>query len=137
MTAVACRHVLAVLCAMAWAGSAAAQGVPPSQAKDLVVVVKGEKLYHEPSCPVVKGIKSPAVTLRKRAEYLGIRPHDCQAASKAALASDATRLVWVDLTTKRYHLAGCSLIGVPRAQVSLAHAAASYGPCNACKPPAK
>lgn len=112
-----------------------AQAAPKAAQRDLVVVVKGERVYHEPGCPVVKGLARPAVTMRARAEALGLVPHDCRTALNKAVAEDATRLVWVDLKTKRYHLAGCSLVGTPRAQVSLAHARASYKPCNACKPP--
>lgn len=112
-----------------------AQDPPKPGPKDLVVVVEGQRTYHEPACPEVKTLKRPAVTMRARAELLGLAAHDCRAAINKALASDATQLVWVDLQTKRYHLPGCSLVGTPRAQVSLAHARASYAPCPACRPP--
>lgn len=124
------------IAAVAFTTSALAQEAPASQPKgDLVVVVKGDSVYHEMGCPVVKGVKSPQVTMRKRAEHLKLKPHDCQAAMNQALASDPQALVWVDLKTKHYHLPGCSLIGTPRAQVSVQHAKSSYKPCNACKPP--
>ncbi|MCU0255363.1 MAG: hypothetical protein MUF60_01345 [Vicinamibacterales bacterium] len=126
---------LLVLVACGLPAALLAQDAPKDDRKDLVVVVRGEGVYHEPGCPVVKGLKQPAVTMRARAERLGLKPHDCRTAINKALAEDAMRLVWVDLKTKRYHLAGCTLVGTPRAQVSLAHARASYRPCNACKPP--
>ena len=129
---VVCAALALVVCA---SGPARAQGVPLAQAKDLVVVLKGEKVYHETGCPVVAGRQNVEVTVRARAQRLKYRPHDCATAIKQALETDPTRLVWVDLKTKRYHLAGCSLVGTPRAQMRLDHARAKYQACNACKPP--
>lgn len=130
------RVIGGLLVLMVWTAIwASAQGVPLAQPKDLVVVLKGEKVYHETGCPLVAGTQNVEVTIRRRAQHLGYRPHDCRSAITRALETDATRLVWVDLKTKRYHLAGCSLVGTPRAQVDLAHARAKYKPCNACKPP--
>lgn len=128
--------VLALMATLAAPAAARAQQVVPSETRDLVVVVAGERIFHEVACPVVKGIRNPAVTMRKRAVHLGYKSHDCRTAINAAVETDRSRFVWVDLKTKRYHLAGCSLVGVPRAQMSLERAQASYRPCNACKPPA-
>ena len=103
----------------------------------LVVVLPGTTVFHEPACPLVKGAASPSVMIREKAELQHLTPHDCQAAIAAATRTGARgQLVWVDLTTKRYHLAGCSLVGLPRAQMGLDQAVAKYKPCNKCKPPA-
>lgn len=129
---IVCGALVLVACAP---GPAWAQGVPLAQAKDLVVVLKGEKVYHETACPLVAGRQGVEVTVRRRAQHLRYKAHDCATAIKQALETDPTRLVWVDLKTKRYHLAGCSLVGTPRAQMGLEHARAKYQACNACKPP--
>lgn len=104
--------------------------------KRIVVVPKGSAVYHEAWCPVVKTAGSTAVMTVGKAEVSKLTSHDCQAAmAAAARTSPATQLVWVDLGTRRYHLAGCSLVGLPRAQMPLPQAAAKYKPCNKCKPP--
>jgi hypothetical protein len=108
---------------------------PPVSPHLLVITVKATGLYHLPSCPVVKDMRGTTVTAKEQAEREGFKPHDCQAALNKATASDKAQLVWVDLKTKRYHLAGCSLVGLPRAQVRLDIAIEKYRPCNACKPP--
>lgn len=117
------------------APAVAAQGVPLAQPKDIVVIRKGENVYHEAGCPLVADAKNVEVTVRARAQHLKYKAHDCATAIKKALETDATRLVWVDLKTKRYHLQGCSLVGTPRAQMRLEHARAKYLACNNCRPP--
>lgn len=102
----------------------------------LVVADPAAGMYHVPACPRTKGIRSPLLLSPTQAEQRQLKPHDCRRAiAEAQRTGDREQLVWVDLKTKRYHLAGCSLVGLPRAQVRLEQAAAKYKPCNACKPP--
>ena len=114
---------------------AAGQAKPSGAA--LVVADPAAGVYHVPACPETKALKSPSMLTPAQAQQRKLKPHDCQraiASSPRAAASD--QLVWVDLKTKRYHLAGCSLVGLPRAQMRLDQATVKYKPCNACKPPA-
>lgn len=134
LAAAACVLLAAIGPSAQKAGQAPASPEPPSP-RQLVIAVKTTGLYHLPLCPLVKDARGSTVTAREQAERQGLKPHDCQAAINKATATDTTQLVWVDLKTKRYHLGGCSLIGLPRAQVRLDIAMAKYQPCNACKPP--
>lgn len=103
----------------------------------LVVADPASGLYHVPACPKVKTLKSPLLLSPAQAETRKLTAHACQRAiADAQRTSTGDQLVWVDLKTRRYHLAGCSLVGLPRAQMRLDQAMAKYKPCNACKPPA-
>lgn len=113
--------------------------LPPLSPHLLVVGVKATRLYHLPTCPELATARGTTVMSVEQAERRGYRRHRCPAvAGEKAQSGEATAatLVWVDLKTRRYHLAGCSLVGLPRAQMTLAEAAARYRPCRACKPPA-
>jgi hypothetical protein len=119
-------------------GPAAAepQTTGPRWTKALVVVIPGEHVYHVAECPRLKGVKAPTVMSATQAQERKLTAHDCRAAIAGAQRSaKREQLVWVDLKTKRYHLTGCSLVGLPRAQMRLDQAMAAYKPCNACKPP--
>jgi hypothetical protein len=132
-------RTLVALCVVACAaGPFQAGAQQPNQrwVKALVVAVPGDKQYHVAECPRLKGAKSPAVMTPTQAEQRELTAHDCLKAIAGAQRAAATeQLVWVDLKTKRYHLTGCSLVGLPRAQMPLDQAMATYRPCNACKPP--
>jgi hypothetical protein len=116
--------------------TAAPQAANPRWTKALVVVVPGEQVYHVAECPRVKGVKAPTVMSAAQAQERKLTAHDCRKAiADAQRTAKREQLVWVDLKTKRYHLTGCSLVGLPRAQMRLDQAMAAYKPCNACKPP--
>jgi hypothetical protein len=132
--------VCSALALLGIAGALPAHAPQTSQlwTKALVVALPGEAVYHLPECPRVKGAGAPQVMTPAQAEKRGLTAHDCRKViAEAQRAATTDRLVWVDLKTKRYHLAGCSLVGLPRAQVRLDQAMAAYKPCNACKPPRK
>jgi hypothetical protein len=122
------------------AGVATSEPARQDWRRDLVVVDAAAKVYHEPDCPVVEKLARPTVSVRAKAQTDKLTAHDCAKAKREAAASakaaSAAPLVWVDLKTKRYHLAGCSLVGLPRAQMPLSQARGKYRACNACKPPA-
>ena len=134
-------RTIAALCVVAFAAGAdqaGAQQPTQQRAKALVVAVQGDDQYHVAECPRLKGATSPAVITQAQAEGRKLTAHDCRKAIASAQRAPATQqLVWVDLKTKRYHLTGCSLVGLPRAQMRLDQAMATYRPCNACKPPRK
>jgi hypothetical protein len=101
----------------------------------LVVADPDAGVYHVPACPKAKPLKNPLLLSPSQAEARKLKPHECQQAVAGSQgAAPSQQLVWVDLKAKRYHLAGCSLVGLPRAQMRLDQAAAKYKPCNACKP---
>ena len=89
-----------------------------------------------PGMPGGQGREEPVDAHPAQAEERKLTAHDCRRPSPSAPACRCQeQLVWVDLKTKRYHLTGCSLVGLPRAQMRLDQAMANYKPCNACKPP--
>jgi hypothetical protein len=125
--------VLAGACLNATSAAAAQSRVNGA----LVVADPAAGVYHVPACPEAKPLKNPLLLSPSQAETRKLTPHDCQRAiADAQLSSAGGQPVWLDLKTRRYHLAGCSLVGLPRAQMRLDQAAAKYKPCNACKPPA-
>ncbi len=131
------RALPALVLATACLGGPALATGQSATSGTLVVADPATGTYHVPACPSTKALKSPLMLNVGQAHARNLKPHDCQRAIAAAKRSGVgSQLVWVDLTARRYHLAGCSLIGLPRAQVRLDQAAAKYKPCNACKPPA-
>ena len=121
ITVAACL-LLAVVALPARAGQ-----VSPAWTKSLVVVVPGDKTYHVVDCPRVKGVQSPTVMSVTQAQERKLVAHDCRKAIAEAQRNASTNLmVWVDLKTKRYHLAGCSLVGLPRAQMPIGQAMATF-----------
>lgn len=57
-------------------------------------------------------------------------------ATPAALPSNATETVYVTRTGAKYHRDGCRHLSRSRIPMTLKEAAASYGACSVCRPPA-
>lgn len=118
---------------------ASAQGRPAT----FVVLVDGSSQYHAPGCALVRDNATARLLPFGDAQAKGITPHaECHDASRATGGASrarggATRATtyWLDVKTRRYHRAGCGLIGLPRVQISLARAIEQkHLPCRSCRP---
>jgi hypothetical protein len=115
-----------------------AEGVVQSE---LVIHKEGTKLYHRPSCPVIRdGVGILAMT-RAQAEARGYTAHpDCDPENPKAPAPRAAPpppvTVYVD-GTKYYHRKDCSTLATAKdvKAVSLEVAGKAQWPCPVCKPP--
>lgn len=110
-----------------------------SRRPTFVVLVDGSREYHAPGCPLVVGNASAKLQSLGDAEARGLAPHAACHSPSAARGAGAKPApppkYWLDVKTRRYHRAGCSLIGAPRAQITLALALEKkYLPCRSCKP---
>lgn len=110
--------------------------------RTFVVMVDGSREYHTPGCALVRGNATSKLLSFGDAEAKGITPHaECHASASGkanappSSAVGASAAYWLDVKTRRYHRAGCSLIGLPRVQISLARAGEQkYLPCRSCRP---
>jgi hypothetical protein len=126
------RVVAAVLLVLAFAGLGAAQS-PAS----MVVVIKGEKQFHQPSCPLVaKAGSNVTVAKLGEAKLRGLTAHDCPVAAATPTAEEVNQTKVVSQPgDNKYHRATCSKLGKQQTTMTLDEAGRKLWPCPVCKPP--
>ena len=105
----------------------------------LVVVIPGEKRFHQPGCPLVRKAGSRVKVMKQaEAERRGLESHDCSdpgVAQRDAAAAANTSTVYVQAQDKRYHQSGCKRLKTGATAITVEKAAQDHWPCPACKPP--
>lgn len=126
--------VVLLLIAVAGAAGAGAQELSGSA---MVVVIRGGREYHQPSCPLVAKAGSNVKVMKLAdARAQGLTAHDCEGAAIDQPKRDANAtIVYVQDGDKRYHKAGCPKLGPSSTRLALGEAGRKYWPCPVCKPP--
>jgi hypothetical protein len=110
-----------------------------SSASALVVVVPGEKRFHQPGCPLVRKAGSKVQVMKRgEAERRGLESHDCSdpgVAERDAAAAANTSTVYVQTQDTRYHQSGCKRLKTGATAITVEKAAQDHWPCPVCKPP--
>jgi len=103
----------------------------------LVVIIAGDKTFHQPGCPLVaKAGSKVAITKRGEAARRGLTPHDCGPDASGAPPADPNAVkVFTQPRDNKYHRAICAKLGTARSTLTLDEAGRKFWPCPACKPP--
>jgi hypothetical protein len=105
----------------------------------LVVVIPGEKRFHQPGCPLVRKAGSRVKVMKQaEAERRGLESHACSdpgVAQRDAAAAANTSTVYVQAQDKQYHQSGCKRLKTGETAITVEKAAQDHWPCPACKPP--
>jgi hypothetical protein len=125
-----------VVLLLATAAAALADGQEMSGSA-MVVVIRGGREYHQPSCPLVTKAGSNVKVMKLAdARAQGLTAHDCEGAAIDQPKKDANAtVVYVQDGDKRYHKAGCPKLGANPARLTVGEAGRKYWPCPVCKPP--
>ena len=107
----------------------------------LVVVIPGDKRFHQPGCALVRKAGSNVRAMKQaEAERRGLTAHDCgdpgAVARDAAAATNASKVL-VQGNDKRYHTAGCKQLTAAATETTVEKAAKDHWPCPVCKPPVR
>jgi hypothetical protein len=139
------RCVLVVLMlAVALAGPVWVNGTSAIAQGELVIYKDGTKLYHRPSCAVVRDVEGVLLLTRAQAEAHGYTSHpDCDPANRNAPTPSAQPKPQPPITVyigdqKYYHRKTCAKLDAASATVKavpLEAAAKTYWPCPDCKAP--
>ena len=122
---------LLVIGVLTWAPAAA------QDAGSLVVIIAGDRSFHQPGCVLVAKAGSN-VTVAKRADVVrrGLKPHDCGPDAAGGPVADPNA---VKVTTQpgdnKYHRAVCAKLGATRSTLTLEEAGRKLWPCPVCRPP--
>jgi hypothetical protein len=105
----------------------------------LVVVIPGEKRFHQPGCPLVRKAGRKVLVMKQgEAERRGLASHDCSdpgVAQRDAAAAANASTVYVQAQDKQYHQSGCKRLKTGATAITVEKAAQDHWPCPACKPP--
>jgi hypothetical protein len=105
----------------------------------LVVVIPGEKRFHQPGCPLVRKAGSRVKVMKQaEAERRGLESHGCSdpgVAQRDAAAAANTSTVYVQAQDKQYHQPGCKRLKTGATALTVEKAAQDHWPCSVCKPP--
>ena len=105
----------------------------------LVVIVPGEKRFHQPGCPLVRKAGSKVQVMKQaEAERRGLESHGCSdpgVEKRDAAAAANTSTVYVQSQDKQYHHPGCKRLKGGAMATTVEKAAQDHWPCPACKPP--
>ena len=131
--------VLAICVLLGGTMVARAAGQLTTSGSALVVIVPGEKRFHQPGCPLVRKAGSKVRVMKQgEAERRGLESHDCSdpgVAQRDAAAAANTITVYVQAQDRRYHQAGCKRLKTGATAMPVEKAAQDHWPCPACKPP--
>ena len=113
---------------------AAAAAQSPSA---MVVVIKGEKQFHQPGCPLVaRAGSNVSVTKLGEARLRGLTAHDCPTVPATPTADEVNQTkVVTQPGDNKYHRATCTTLGKDRTTIMLEEAGRKWWPCPTCKPP--
>ncbi len=102
----------------------------------LVVIVPGDKQFHQPGCAVVARAGSK-VRVSKQAEATrrGLKPHDCEAGGATVAADPNAVKVFIQKGDNKYHRETCKKLGAQRSSLTLEEAGQKLWPCPVCTPP--
>ncbi len=124
-------RALFVIAAVASVAGVAQEGT------SLVVIVKGDRAFHQPGCVLVARAGSN-VTVSKRADATrrGLTAHDCgpDGASGPAVDPNAEKVA-TQSGDNKYHRLTCTKLGPTRSTLTLGEAGRKLWPCPACRPP--
>jgi hypothetical protein len=103
----------------------------------MVVVIKGEKQFHQPGCPLVaKAGSNVTVSKQGEAKLRGLTAHECPAPAVAPTADEVNQTkVVTQPGDNKYHRDTCTKLGKDRTTLTLDEAGRKWWPCPACKPP--
>jgi 5-enolpyruvylshikimate-3-phosphate synthase len=103
----------------------------------LVVIVPGDKQFHQPTCAVVARAGSK-VKVSKQADAVrrGLEQHDCEAEGDASSSADPNAVkVFTQKNDNKYHRETCKKLGEKRTAIILDEAGRKFWPCPVCEPP--
>lgn len=107
------------------------------EANSLVVLIKGDRAFHQPGCVLVARAGSN-VTVSKRAEATrrGLTAHDCgpEASGGPAVDPNAEKVA-TQSGDNKYHRLTCTKLGPSRSTLTVGEAGRKLWPCPACRPP--
>jgi hypothetical protein len=106
------------------------------EASSMVVIIAGDRTFHQPGCALVAKAGS-SVTVAKRGEAVrrGLKPHDCGPDAGGPTADPNAVKVVTQPGDNKYHRATCPKLGTTRSTLTLDQAGRKYWPCPVCKPP--
>jgi hypothetical protein len=107
------------------------------EASSMVVIIAGDRTFHQPGCALVAKAGSN-VTVAKRGEAVrrGLAPHDCGPNASGAPTADLNAVkVVTQPRDNKYHRATCAKLGATRSTLTLDEAGRKFWPCPVCKPP--
>ena len=111
---------------------------PPAAAQsELVIVKKGEKVYHRAACPDIKGAKDVVALSKAQATARGLKQHERCDPSKAPAGESKepeSVIVYTD-SSKYYHRKDCKKLGKDAKKAKLEEAGKKLWPCPTCRPP--
>lgn len=119
---------------LAGASSVQAQSQSPD---GMVVIVPGDKQYHQPACPVVaKAGSKVQVARRSEARRRGLTPHECPVGDAPGKAADPNKTkVYTQDGDNKYHRKDCEKLGDNPREITLEEAGRKFWPCPVCEPP--
>lgn len=106
-------------------------------ASSMVVIIAGDKTFHQPGCALVAKAGSK-VTVSKRGEATrrGLTAHDCgPGASGEASGDPNAEKVATQPGDNKYHRPTCAKLAATRSTLTLGEAGRKLWPCPVCKPP--
>ena len=118
---------------------ALALAVPVMAAQsELVIVKKGEKVYHRAGCADINGARDVVALSRALATARGLKQHEgCDPAKAPAGESQGkpeSTIVYVE-SSKYYHRKDCGKLGKDAKKAELEEAGKKLWPCPTCRPP--
>ena len=120
--------------------TAAVLGATPAvaqEASSMVVIIAGDKTFHQPGCALVAKAGSK-VTVSKRGEATrrGFTAHDCGPdASGGPIGDPNAEKVATQPGDNKYHRLTCAKLTAARSTLSLGEAGRKLWPCPVCTPP--
>ncbi len=106
-------------------------------AGSMVVIIPGDKMFHQPGCALVaRAGSNVSVAKRGEATRRGLTPHDCGPDASGAPAADPNIVkVATQPRDNKYHRLTCAKLGPTRSTLTLDEAGRKFWPCPVCKPP--
>lgn len=116
--------------------AASAAGLAAQEGNSMVVLIGGDRTFHQPGCALVAKAGSK-VTVSKRAEAVrrGLTPHDCGPDAGGPVADPNAVKVATQPGDNKYHRDTCKKLGPTRSTLTLDDAGRKLWPCPVCKPP--
>lgn len=106
-------------------------------ASSMVVIIAGDKTFHQPGCAlVVKAGSKVTVSKRGEATRRGLTAHDCGLdASGGSTGDPNAEKVATQPGDNKYHRLSCAKLGTTRSTLTVGEAGRKLWPCPVCKPP--
>lgn len=103
----------------------------------LVVIIKGDRAFHQPGCTrVAKAGSNVTVSKRAEATRRGLTAHDCGPDASGGPAADPNaEKVATQTGDNKYHRPTCTKLGATRSTLTVGEAGRKLWPCPVCRPP--